>query len=102
MNETRILITLLQMYIPRNWEFGSALAKLQNFGEVFNPPFSTPLVSSAQNLLKRPIKSLGFMNMYNQPSFWYFLINFIHFLISDFRRVLKLVCFLLGISPASD
>jgi hypothetical protein len=23
-------------------------------------------------------------------------------LISDFRRVLKLVCFLLGISPASD
>jgi hypothetical protein len=36
MNETRILITLLWMYIPRNWEFGSALSKLRNFG--------TPLV----------------------------------------------------------
>jgi hypothetical protein len=32
-NETRILIRLLQMYIPRSWEFGSALAKLRNFGE---------------------------------------------------------------------
>jgi hypothetical protein len=32
MNETRILISLLRMYIPRNWEFGSALAKLLNFG----------------------------------------------------------------------
>jgi hypothetical protein len=29
MNETHILIRLLRMYIPRNWEFGSALA---NFG----------------------------------------------------------------------
>jgi hypothetical protein len=28
MNETLILIRLLRMYIPRNWEFGSALAKL--------------------------------------------------------------------------
>jgi hypothetical protein len=28
MNETHILIRLLRMYIPRNWEFGSALAKL--------------------------------------------------------------------------
>jgi hypothetical protein len=28
------------MYIPRNWEFGSALAKLRNFGgfEHPNPP----------------------------------------------------------------
>jgi hypothetical protein len=32
MNETHILIRLLRVYIPRNWEFGSALAKLQNFG----------------------------------------------------------------------
>jgi hypothetical protein len=32
MNETHILIRLLRMYIPWNWEFGSALAKLQNFG----------------------------------------------------------------------
>jgi hypothetical protein len=33
MNETHILIRLLRMYIPWNWEFGSDLAKLQNFGE---------------------------------------------------------------------
>jgi hypothetical protein len=32
MNEPHILITLLQMYIPRNGEFGSALVKLRNFG----------------------------------------------------------------------
>jgi hypothetical protein len=31
MNETRILIRLLQMYFPRNREFGSALSKLWNF-----------------------------------------------------------------------
>jgi hypothetical protein len=48
MNETRILITLLRMYIPRNWEFGSALANLRNFGGGggLNPqttPFGTPL-----------------------------------------------------------
>jgi hypothetical protein len=28
----RIVIRLLRMYIPWNWEFGSALAKLRNFG----------------------------------------------------------------------
>jgi hypothetical protein len=44
MNETHILIRLLRMYIPRNWEFSSALAKLWNFGgwregvEPPNPP----------------------------------------------------------------
>jgi hypothetical protein len=41
MNETHILIRLLRMYIPRNWEFGSALAKLRNIGGrgvVLNPP----------------------------------------------------------------
>jgi hypothetical protein len=38
MNETHILIRLLQMYIPRNWEFGSALAKLRNFVGGFEPP----------------------------------------------------------------
>jgi hypothetical protein len=26
------------MYIPRTWEFGSALAKLRNFGGGLNPP----------------------------------------------------------------
>jgi hypothetical protein len=29
---TRILIRLLRMYFPRNWEIGSALSKLRNFG----------------------------------------------------------------------
>jgi hypothetical protein len=32
MNATHILIILLRIYIPRNYEFGSALAKLRNFG----------------------------------------------------------------------
>jgi hypothetical protein len=37
MNETRILIRLLRMYISRNWEFGSALSKRRNFGGVVEP-----------------------------------------------------------------
>jgi hypothetical protein len=32
MSETRILIKLFSMYFQRNWEFGSAWLKLQNFG----------------------------------------------------------------------
>jgi hypothetical protein len=32
MSETRILIRLLRMYFPENWEFCSALSKLRNFG----------------------------------------------------------------------
>jgi hypothetical protein len=28
MNETHILVRLLRIYIPQNWEFGSALSKL--------------------------------------------------------------------------
>jgi hypothetical protein len=36
MNETNILIRLLQLYIPRNWKFGSALAKFRGGG--LNPP----------------------------------------------------------------
>jgi hypothetical protein len=32
MSEPRILVRLLRMYFPRNWEFGSALSKLWNFG----------------------------------------------------------------------
>jgi hypothetical protein len=38
---TRSLIRLLRMYCKRNWEFGSALSKLWNFG-AFKPP--TPLL----------------------------------------------------------
>jgi hypothetical protein len=38
MSETRIFITLLRMYFLRNWEFGSALSKLRNFGGVNTPP----------------------------------------------------------------
>jgi hypothetical protein len=32
MNKAHVLIKLLPMYIPRNWEFGSALVKLQKLG----------------------------------------------------------------------
>jgi hypothetical protein len=32
MSESSILIRLLGMYFPRNWEFRSALSKLGNFG----------------------------------------------------------------------
>jgi hypothetical protein len=39
MSETRILIRLLRMYFPRNWEFGSALSKRRNFeGGGVDPP----------------------------------------------------------------
>jgi hypothetical protein len=31
MSETHILIRLLRMYLPQNWEFGSALSKLRIF-----------------------------------------------------------------------
>jgi hypothetical protein len=47
MNETRILIRLLRMYFPQNWEFGSALSKLRDIGGGFEPPklpLGTPLV----------------------------------------------------------
>jgi hypothetical protein len=37
MSETHILIGLLLMYFPLNWEFGSALSKLWNFGGGVNP-----------------------------------------------------------------
>jgi hypothetical protein len=37
MNECHILIRLLLMYIKRNWEFGSGLAKLQNFWGICTP-----------------------------------------------------------------
>jgi hypothetical protein len=45
-SEIHILIRLLQMYFPRNWEFGSAWSKLRTFGggDVEHPPFGTPLV----------------------------------------------------------
>jgi hypothetical protein len=38
-----MLIRLLRMYFPRNWELGSALSKLRNFGGgVFEPPQLPP------------------------------------------------------------
>jgi hypothetical protein len=41
MSETRILIKLLRMCYPLNWEFGSALSKLRNVGVGgFEPPKS--------------------------------------------------------------
>jgi hypothetical protein len=36
MTKTRILIRLLRIYFPRNWEFGAALPKLRNFGGLLN------------------------------------------------------------------
>jgi hypothetical protein len=44
MSKIRILIRLLWIYFPRNWDFGSAYSKLRNF----NPPtpLGTPLVHS--------------------------------------------------------
>jgi hypothetical protein len=44
MSETRILVKLLRMYFPRNWEFGSALSKLWNFGGGGWTPQTTPSV----------------------------------------------------------
>ena len=38
MSEIRILVRLLRMYFPWNWEFGSALSKLRNFGGGLNTP----------------------------------------------------------------
>jgi hypothetical protein len=32
MSDTGIIIRLSRMYFPRNWEFGSALSTLRNFG----------------------------------------------------------------------
>jgi hypothetical protein len=52
MGETRILIRLLLMYFPWNWEFGSAFSKLQNSGEGLNtPPLPTPLTTPERILL---------------------------------------------------
>jgi hypothetical protein len=48
MSETRILITLLQMYIPQNWEFGPAFSKLRNFGG-FEPPNHPPGYASGSS-----------------------------------------------------
>jgi hypothetical protein len=46
MSETHVLIRLLWKYFPRNWEFGSALSKLWNFGwgGGVEPPKPLPLV----------------------------------------------------------
>jgi hypothetical protein len=47
MSETHILVRLLQMYFPRNWELGPALSELVNFkggGGVFEPPQTLPLL----------------------------------------------------------
>jgi hypothetical protein len=50
MSETRILVRLLRMYFPRNWEFGSALSKLRNFGGGgLNPPNPPPGYASADS-----------------------------------------------------
>jgi hypothetical protein len=59
MNETHILIRLLRMYIPLNWEFGSALSKLQHFrgGEGLTPQ-NPPLYATEQQgeYMKKQVK----------------------------------------------
>jgi hypothetical protein len=60
MSETRILIRLLRMYFPWNWEFGSALSKLRNLGgESLNAPtpLGTPLIQNTVTARHYPIYS---------------------------------------------
>jgi hypothetical protein len=47
------LVILLRMYFPRNWEFSSALSKLQNFGRGLNPPpqYATACCTVHYNLI---------------------------------------------------
>jgi hypothetical protein len=61
MNETHILIRLLQMYIPWNWEFGSALATLQNFGEGLNPPNPTSRYATVSHCQSTVVCRLQFV-----------------------------------------
>jgi hypothetical protein len=49
LSETRILVRLLWMYFPQNWEFGSTLSKLRNLrwgGLTPPPPFGTALINA--------------------------------------------------------
>jgi hypothetical protein len=39
------------MYFPRNWEFGSALSKLRNFGGVEHPNPPSPWYATGQLIL---------------------------------------------------
>jgi hypothetical protein len=50
MSEPRILIRLLRMYFPRNWEFGSALSKLQDFGRGLSTPTPPRYATACHNL----------------------------------------------------
>ena len=70
MSESRILVRLLRMYFPRNWEFGSALSKPRNFvgGGLNTPPpvrhwcrpLCTPAINTSRNVCvsKQKIKIL--------------------------------------------
>jgi len=62
MNETRIVVRLLRMNFPRNWEFGSALSKLRNFGgegvsSPKTPPLGAPLLCSVISAVPVPSKN---------------------------------------------
>jgi hypothetical protein len=56
MSETRILIRLLQMDIPQNWEFGPAFSKLRNFGGGLNPPNHPPGYTSEMSLFMHRLR----------------------------------------------
>jgi hypothetical protein len=59
MSETHILIRLLWMYFPWNWEFSSALSKLWNFGGGgWNPPLDMPLGQGTTNTYDLCVRSM--------------------------------------------
>jgi hypothetical protein len=67
MNETHILITLLWMYIPRIWEFGSALSKLRNFvrGGVWTPKPPPPRYAAVTNYINEQLVWILGYTLYN-------------------------------------
>jgi hypothetical protein len=54
------------MYIPRNWEFGQAFSKLQNFGGGgLNPPNTPPGYASASaSCLEAAVSIILFQSLF--------------------------------------
>jgi hypothetical protein len=77
MSESRILVRLLRMFFPRNYEFGSALSKLRNFPgrggrggfEHSNPPpprYATALMYTVRHVDKYKITFKIVINRTNE------------------------------------
>jgi hypothetical protein len=64
----RIVMRLLWMYIPRNWEFGSALAKLRNFGRAGGGGCWTHQTPST---LSTSLFSSSYLAVYSLPVTWH-------------------------------